>query len=449
MKWVKEIGTSKGSYYKVYINEIEIKTIKITRIKRERNGFIYFFLFDSDGRVINEVYRYLNIEKKHESVNSKEPMLNALKLLYAFKEIVNKPLDKFDRMDIANLSNFILGIGIEKDKETINYIVDRGGNTHNMYLDSIRRFYKYLNIDCHPLFAKRIVNSVRGGYGILAHTKEIKVEKYNMNKSITKRSDIFVPKYISLKEYKNIIKYIERLNLCKTEYLRDRIIIDLMYITGMRIGEVLGLTYEDIKENINNPSYGMAYLRNRISDKSYQHAKTCMKVKDRSDYDTGRYKELDGGYQIVDIGPNLYHDILEYMDISRNIFSVSEQVMDNIANKATADSVEGRSDNQYIFLNKRGIPLALSGWNKFLKKVFVQVGINIDKMKKKNSLSHRFRHGYAMYLIDNEKRTIEYVQKKMRHRSIQSTMIYYNPREEDRLKNVESMEKKIREELHR
>ena len=135
------------------------------------------------------------------------------------------------------------------------------------------------------------------------------------------------------------------------------------------------------------------------------------------------------------------------MDESRSIFNVTDKVIDNIINFAKADSVEGNNNNQYIFLNKNGYPLSSSGWNKQLKEIFIANNLSIDKEVKKNNLSHRFRHGYAMYLIDEEKRSIEYVKDKMRHSSINSTLVYYNPREEEKLKNTRSIEEVLRQKL--
>ncbi|WP_349392906.1 tyrosine-type recombinase/integrase [Clostridium perfringens] len=97
-----------------------------------------------------------------------------------------------------------------------------------------------------------------------------------------------------------------------------------------------------------------------------------------------------------------------------------------------------------MFLNKNGMPLSVNGWNKFLKSIFNRLNIVVDKGSKKNNLSHRFRHGYAMYLINNENRSIEYVKEKMRHASVQSTMIYYNPTEEEKLKDTKNIEDAIR-----
>lgn len=442
MRIIKEKKGVRGNYYEIYIDDIKIREIKITRVKREKDNFTYLFLLDSNGKVIDEVYKFINIYCKNESINSREQMINGLKVLYSYKEIELKELDEFEENDFKRLSNLILGIGIEKD---YNEYIGRNNNTHNIYFDVIRKFYKYLKINNNFLFEQRVVHKVKGSYGVLGHIKESEVKKYITNKKSIKLAEQYIPKYISLEEYINIIKYIE--NGYSSFKLRNRIIIDLMYTTGMRLGEVLGLTFEDIKDNQEDKRYGTVYIRNRLSDKSYENAKTCLKVHSKYDYNTASYKTKNVGYQIVYISPYLFELIKKYMDESRSIFNVTDKVIDNIMNFAKANSVEGNDNNQYIFLNKNGYPLSSSGWNKQLKEIFIANNLSIDKEVKKNNLSHRFRHGYAMYLIDEEKRSIEYVKDKMRHSSINSTLVYYNPREKEKLKNTRSIEEVLRKKL--
>lgn len=60
-----------------------------------------------------------------------------------------------------------------------------------------------------------------------------------------------------------------------------------MYRSGLRIGEVLGLTFEDVVED--NSSFKVI-IRNRVTDKTYQKAKFLMTVKDRNRYNSADYK---------------------------------------------------------------------------------------------------------------------------------------------------------------
>ncbi|MGL5822395.1 MAG: hypothetical protein ACRCYE_12390 [Sarcina sp.] len=81
-------------------------------------------------------------------------------------------------------------------------------------------------------------------------------------------------------------------------------------------------------------------------------------------------------------------------------------------------------------MNKNGGVLSSSGWNKRLKKIYNSCEIEVDSNNKRVNLSHRFRHGYAMFLRKLGKDAL-YIMRKLRHRSLSSTMKYFNPTDED------------------
>lgn len=64
-----------------------------------------------------------------------------------------------------------------------------------------------------------------------------------------------------------------------------------MYENGLRIGEVLGLTREDValEEDVNGNQIPVLYLRNRLTDKAFQNAKSCMKVHSKQTYRSKDY----------------------------------------------------------------------------------------------------------------------------------------------------------------
>ena len=67
---------------------------------------------------------------------------------------------------------------------------------------------------------------------------------------------------------------------------------------------------------------------------------------------------------------------------------------------------------------------------------FEECGIPIDRDYRENNLSHRFRHGFAMLHSHYRKDPVNalQLQKMMRHRSVSSTMVYYNPTQEEEFK---------------
>lgn len=413
MKIAEEIK-GKWNRYVVRVNNIEIKIIDIKRVKRRRRDKEYLFLIDSKGKVIEEVFIYLNYKCNIKSINAREQAQSALKILYEFKEVVGKELEEFTQNDLRNLSDFILGISMTGNSKSIKHIKTRSIATHNLYFSAIRRFCTYMEIKNKYLYDAINV--------FTENRKQIELKyKTNLN-----RNSSFIdtaPKYISVEEYKKIIRHLDE-KIDNLYVRRDMIMVKLMFLYGLRLGEVLGLTIEDIEEK-------KIILRNRISDKEYQKAKTCFMPEDKEDYKSKMYKLKDRGFHEIYISEEMREEILEYIDDSRDIFTVSEIKLKNIMENSIADSVlKEKQANYYIFLNKNGGSLSSSGWNKSLKKIYSECGIILDRGSKRINLSHRFRHGYAMNLRRMGKDPL-FIKRKLRQRSLSSTEKYFNPTEDD------------------
>ncbi|PEB50102.1 hypothetical protein CON65_17840 [Bacillus pseudomycoides] len=447
MRVLSEIKGSLGNFYELSINGVSFRKIKIVRVSREYKGYYYLFLLNSQGKIIQSVFDFLNEYCRNETVNSREQSTTALKFLYSFVEILDKKIEDFDSRDIQNFSCFLQGNNSTGNFLTCKFISQRSISTHNQYFDMIRKYLRYIGIKEGGFFEKKVVSKERGGYGMLAHTQEVKLEKYRTNKSRHSSFAQYVPKYISSEDYKKIMSHLKVRN--SKHNLRDSIIINLMYTRGLRLGEVLGLTLEDITEHPDNNEASLLYIRNRVSDKKYQCAKGCMKVTTKEDYATKAYQEENRGYQTVAIPPDLKRELQQYTNLSRDIFELSTKKIKNMMNGSKADSVVSNSNinNYYLFLNKNGTPLSSAGWSKILKEIFRAVKLDIDREVRKNNLSHRFRHGYAMFLIEKLKKDISYVKCQMRHRSLQSTMKYFNPTREKILEESMKIQEKIKNNL--
>lgn len=444
----EEIGTL-GSYYDLYHNEFKIKKVFIQRIKQAYNNKEYVFLLNSEGSVIKNVFKFINFSPILKTINSKEVAANALKILFSFSEIINKDLKDFNKSDVQNLSDFILGISITGNYQSFQLIRSRSNGTHNIYFDVLRNYIKFIGIENENFFEKAVVLIKNPGIGFWAHTKSTACMKYKINKSTFSIKNNTPPKYINNNEYNRIIDLLEKEKTINS--LRDKIIINLMYTRGLRLGEVLGITLEDIIQYKDNSSAGILYIRNRLSDKKYQMAKTCYTPQRKEDYQSRSYTQIDYGYQTVVLPPEIMNDILEYIDLSRNIYELTDKKIENIINGSKADSVVNNNynNNFYLFVNKNGKTLSSAGWNKRLKEIYINLGIEVDSGVRKNNLSHRFRHGFAMFLIEEEHKSIEYVQKQMRHKSIMSTLMYYNPAEQQILKDTLKIQQHMRKQMER
>jgi integrase len=439
MKQIKEVDTKYGFAYEVYLGNQMVDKVFIKRINKDFQGIHYIFLIDSKGKVIDEVFEYLNYKLSNATLSRKEQATTSLKLLFSYSALIDIPIEEFSATDVGNFSTFILGISSKGNYSSWDLKTTRSISTHNFYFDAIRSYLKISNAKNSHFFKKEIVAVEKGGFGMMAHTKTVKVEKYRTNLSRNESFTNLVPKYISINEYKKIIEYISERESTFTQ--RNFIIIKLMFLTGMRLGEILGLTVEDVQQHPDDKEAGILKLRNRLSDRKDQRAKGTPKPIDKSEYQTINYKNKT---QEITLSPELMTQFKNYIDESRNLFYKSEKYFDNLASLSVADSVEKHTpDNYYIFLNKNGTPLTASGWSKYLKRVFVDVGISIDEDTKRDNLSHRFRHGYAMYLIQHLKKELIEVKDLMRHKSLSSTAIYFNPTQKEKLVSTILMQESI------
>src|SRR5699024_4946006 len=129
----------------------------------------------------------------------------------------------------------------------------------------------------------------------------------------------------------------------------------------------------------------------------------------KSDYETTIYKER--GVQQIVIPEGLKKKIDHYILKSRDLSAISDKVISNMLQKSQADSIDSMEKNYYVFLSKNESSLKSSGWIYWLRSFFNKLKIHKDNTSKKTYLSHRFRHGYAMYLINELILTLEEVSR--------------------------------------
>lgn len=414
-------------FKKIYIDEfgkiIYEKKIKVTKVHIKNGDFI--LLYDSDMNVIRDAYLYLNkdLTVGSYSANTKKSICTALKVLYLFLELYDCEIDKLEAREMAMLKQFVLGIADKGINYTLESVGMKSNITFNKYISYYRAYFKFLGINNKIINEKIECKTESSGKGLLGHTYSDSQYRYKINeKVIDKRKT--VPKYISVHEFNKICEHI------KQNYtMREEIIVRLMYENGLRIGEVLGLTLEDID---NEKNYSI-YIRNRLTDNNDQHAKGCFLPKRREDYYLQEYLTLDYGYQVVKPMYDLLDIIDEYIDLAHG--EMSQRRRENYLNLAKVDKVNEddflEMGNFYIFLNKNGTSLSASGWGKILRKIFKEVGISVDKSTRKNNLSHRFRHGFAMKRYKEDKVDIITLAKDLRHKGIGAVMCYLKPTEDD------------------
>lgn len=403
--------------------------VMVAGITKEYNDFTYMMIIGTNGLVYFETYKYLNEELGNEAFSQRELALRALKFLYSYIELFNTEISHIDLDDKNKIKAFLKGgQGIGK-YIAYNFKTVRKNSTINNYFGVYRRYFRFVGIN-DSIFqelsgTKKIIVGVSA---FNSRDNALEVQNYSMNLREVNRK--IVPKYIRYSEYEDIAKLIE------DKYtLREKIIVKLMYEYGLRIGEVLGLTLEDIQGEEITKQKGKCrlILRNRFTDKPWQYAKGCMKITSRDDYNNDGYFDEGNGYQAVPISTTTFDLIQEYIDETTSPFSMSDKAYENYSKLNIADKVSqiDIDKNAYVFISKNYTPITGGAWNKIMKKIFQEVGIEIDRGKKSDNLNHRFRHGFAMFKVLHEGFDELKLSYFLRHSNTSSVKKYFNPTEDD------------------
>lgn len=413
-----EISESIGEVGPTYTRTSEDGTEEIVRTTCTRhviNGVETFVFRNYQMDILMGPSCFLTEELRWESRNTAYQAASALKALTNYCDLIRVP---FEAMDVAQARGFLLflrGALGEGIANTFHLSTLRSEGTLAAYLKHVRRYARWLGIGNSPFLQPR--KSVLGASAMFVQPDKT----HRLKADIVERKE--APRYISLSDFQRIIAVIDG-----DWTIEEKCIVRLMFEHGLRIGEVLGLTTEDLEWSANSdgsPRYAVI-LRNRVSDQYDQHAKTLMKVTDTRQYGSIDYGKRNYGYQRVFVSENLFFLLAEY----------AETVLSEEPKENAADSVKGGEGNQYLFVNSLGRPLTSSLWNKRLRRIMVSAGVAVDKESRKTNLNHRFRHGYAMFLTreatKNGRHLDEFeVMTLMRHRSITSTQVYHRPTEED------------------
>ncbi len=408
-----------------------IFTIRYKTVMRDVGGQAWLILYDSNMIPVSKVFEFLNYTNANQSINSRVKSMQALKLLYSFSDILGKGFAEFSFDDVNNLKRFLKGISLSGVEIYMELLTQRSNRTVNGYLAVLRSYLSSIGIRNEAL-NKTYLHSASASYDSYHNPR------YHSSERLPVLS-IEVPCYISPIEFAAILKTI------RAKYgVLEECIVRLMYQHGLRLGEVLGITNDDLVEEKHNGQWiSVLYVRNRVSDKPYQKAKTCMNVIDRKQYQTRDYHEY--GFQKIVLDETLYQLLNKYIYESHG--HASEKWAQIYDQKSLADRVCAEEPfmekNRYVFISCFGRPLRSDSWSRRLRVIFEDVGIMTDLHVRKHNLSHRFRHGFAMYQVQYMNRKELELMHLMRHSSLKSVEIYFKPTMKDQLKLKQEFEESL------
>lgn len=267
---------------------------------------------------------YLLLEKKY-SLHTVEAYLNDM---VSFEAFVKESFDQ-ESIDVVNYSQVRSWIVFLVDHNISNVSVNRK-------MASLKAFYKFL-----------------------LKTKQIEVNPMLKHKSLKTPKVVQVP--FSEKELKDLLATIEV--PVDFEGIRDKLIVEMFYVTGMRRGELIHLMIKNV-------------------DRSNNTIKVLGK----------RNKE-----RIIPILPIIADQIDSY---------VKER-----------DSLESLMDCDYFFVSKKGLKLSESFVYRLINSYFSRVS---EKVKKS---PHVLRHTFATHLLNNGA-DLNSVKELLGHSSLASTQVY-------------------------
>lgn len=213
-----------------------------------------------------------------------------------------------------------------------------------------------------PKTIARHIASLRAFHQYLLRTKfaendpSVHLEAPKMERSL--------PKVLSLTEVERLL---DAPKLIDHYGVRDKAMLELLYATGIRVSELVGINVEDIHLD-------MGFIR-------------CIGKANKE--------------RIIPISHTASNALRHYITESRPLF-------------------EAKTDlDQALFLNHQGKRLTRQGFWKILKKLAREAGIAQDMTP------HTLRHSFAVHLLENGA-DLRAVQEMLGHADISTTQIYAN-----------------------
>ena len=416
MKYIiEEIKSGRSRFFRKIIKDDNNRIIRQFDVKYKScttiiDNMTYFVLYDEDMRIVEGAYKYINIKYKNASENTKIQYMKAIKQLYEFAAINECRISELTIDQLNQFQYFLIGYEVGNSISSIYMYTGKSKKDVYKYINICQSYMKFCRFSNYKMLDYNLTNLIRN--------------------SNHKNSNC--PKFISYLEMEQILSFVDNdSSLNKEDKLKYKSIYMLMEYSGLRIGEVLGLTIEDLKISTNSLGATLytAKIRNRVTDSQNQQAKTCLTVQNFKDYNSSEYNTKQIGWQEVLLSEETYYAVTDYFDMLDSRLSRNNQ------HPTRADSVEHHDEidfkNYYIFTNmKNNKPLNIKCLSKYTKKVFKACGIALDKNVRYNNLFHRFRHGFVMNLLYEKKMSESIVIQYTRHTSTRSLEPYNNPTNE-------------------
>lgn len=264
-------------------------------------------------------------------------------------------------------------ISYEKDLELFNiYLKDNKiTNINNIDYNTIRKYLSHLHDKKYEASSiSRKISTLRSFFKYNLKEKNIKNNPMTLISNPKKEKKL--PKYLNYEEMERLLNSIDT---SKVEGIRDRLIIELLYSTGIRVSELVNIKIKDIKIKEN---------------------------------------------QINILGKGSKERIV--------LFGEKAKTMIKIYLNAYKDFFKGNILNEYLLINKKGKQLSTNKIELIVKDVLRKSALKL------NISPHTLRHTFATHMLDSGA-DLKSVQELLGHENLKTTAIYTHVSNE-RLKNV-------------
>lgn len=255
--------------------------------------------------------------------------------------------------------------------EYLDYVDSEGLDFRNILYSDIRFYLMYLKDtkkDNNSSIDRKL-SAIRGFYKYLANNKVVKNNVFSLVSGPKKSKRL--PRFF---EYNELEELFDACDLGTSLGQRDRLLLEMLYATGVRVSELVNIKVSDIDEV---------------------------------------------GHSILVLGKGNKERYVTYGDYCSEILDLylSDGYLKLNTNKSC-----------YLFLNNNGGNLTDRGVRYILDRIIKHTSIQ------KNISPHMIRHSFATHLL-NEGADLLSVQKLLGHESIKATQIYTHVTT-DRLKEV-------------
>ncbi len=255
--------------------------------------------------------------------------------------------------------------------EFFDYLSREGLNFKKVEYSDIRFYLMYLKDDKHDdnSSVSRKLSSLRGLYKYMANEGIIKTNVFSLVNAPKKSKKL--PRYFEYNELEELF-LVPDINTSLGQ--RDLLLLEMLYATGVRVGELVNIKVKDIDLGRKN----IIILGKGNKERYVTYGEYCEDI---------LKKYLNDGYILLN-----------------------------------------KLDSEYLFLNNNGGNLTERGVRYILDELIKKTSIN------KKISPHMIRHSFATHLL-NEGCDLLTVQKLLGHESIKATQVYTHVTT-DRLKEV-------------